>query len=258
MYGIILLLIVALVSLLITRVATVALTVTGMARESARFQARSALSGVGFTTSEAEQVVNHPSRRRIVMSLMLIGNVGLVTAIAGLLGTFMNTGAASGLFRASLLVAGLATVYLASRSDLVDRWLSRLIARWLTRYTHLRTGDYERLLHLAGEYAVQEFVVQPEHWLAGRALGEVRPRDEGIVVLGVTRRDGTYIGVPDKTTVVEAGDILIVYGRGDSIEGLDGRPAGLGGDAAHARAAEIQRQVAGEEKADDPVEESST
>ena len=45
--------VVVIVSLLVTRVATVALTLTGMSREMVRFQARSALTGVGFTTSEA-------------------------------------------------------------------------------------------------------------------------------------------------------------------------------------------------------------
>src|SRR5687767_7500660 len=69
------------ISLLITRIASVALTVTGLSRQSARFQARSAFSGVGFTTSEAEDVVNHPVRRRIVMWLMLIGNAGLITIV---------------------------------------------------------------------------------------------------------------------------------------------------------------------------------
>lgn len=47
MYGIILLLVVAMLSLLITRIATIALTATGMSQPSARFQARSALTGVG-------------------------------------------------------------------------------------------------------------------------------------------------------------------------------------------------------------------
>lgn len=63
-YAIVLLLLVAILSLLITRFATVALTVTGMTRESARFQARSALTGAGFTTQESEAVVSHPGRWR--------------------------------------------------------------------------------------------------------------------------------------------------------------------------------------------------
>ena len=71
------LLVVVLISLIVTRVATVALVSTGLSREMARFQARSAFTGTGFTTQEAESVVNHPVRRRIVMALMLAGNAGL-------------------------------------------------------------------------------------------------------------------------------------------------------------------------------------
>ncbi len=42
-------------SLIVERVATVALTLTGLSRDAAQFQARSAFTGAGFTTGEAEQ-----------------------------------------------------------------------------------------------------------------------------------------------------------------------------------------------------------
>ena len=72
------LLLVLIVNMALTRIATVALVHTGLGRETARFQARSAFTGVGFTTNEAEGIVTHPVRRRIVMWLMLVGNVGIV------------------------------------------------------------------------------------------------------------------------------------------------------------------------------------
>ena len=62
MYGIVLVLFVAMLSLLITRSATIVLTATGMSRPSARFRSRSAVSGVGFTTTESEAVVAGPRR----------------------------------------------------------------------------------------------------------------------------------------------------------------------------------------------------
>lgn len=82
MFAVISLIIVLTISLLITRIATVALTLTGLSRHTAQFQARSAFTGVGFTTNEAETVVNHPLRRRILMLLMLLGNAGVVTSIS--------------------------------------------------------------------------------------------------------------------------------------------------------------------------------
>jgi hypothetical protein len=64
--GVIAFLTVLALSMLITGLATSALSMTGLSRESARFQARSAFTGTGFTTQEAEKVVNHPVRRRII------------------------------------------------------------------------------------------------------------------------------------------------------------------------------------------------
>jgi hypothetical protein len=52
---------VVLISMLINRFATIALSLTGMSREEARFQARAAMSGVGLTTRRPDDIVAHPS-----------------------------------------------------------------------------------------------------------------------------------------------------------------------------------------------------
>ncbi len=90
MLGVATILLAIFVSLLITRIATVALTATGLSYDIARFQARSALSGVGFTTGEAEHIVEHPVRRRIILTLMLLGNAGLVTIVATTMLSFIT------------------------------------------------------------------------------------------------------------------------------------------------------------------------
>lgn len=90
MIAIVTLFIIIFFSILLTRLATYVLIQTGLSREMARFQARSALSGVGYTTSEAEHMVNHPVRRRVVMLLMLLGNAGIVTVLASLILTLLE------------------------------------------------------------------------------------------------------------------------------------------------------------------------
>jgi hypothetical protein len=252
MYGVVLLVAVALISLLVTRVATIALSVTGMSQPMARFQARSALSGVGYTTSESEAVVSHPVRRRVIMVLMLFGNVGIVTAVAGLLVSILRTDSVEGgLTRAVVLVCGLAAVYAASRSNVVDRHLSKLIARGLNRFTDLDLRDYDRLLHLSGEYSVKEMRVDPSGWLARRTLGELRLRDEGVLVLAVVRTDGTYLGVPNRDTCLLPDDTLILYGSDTAVHDLDERPAGPDGDRRHEQAVVRQHQTARDEVAHD-------
>jgi TrkA-C domain len=224
LYAAIILTIVALTSLLITRVAAAALTVTGMPRSVARFQARSALTGVGFTTTEAESVVNHPVRRRIIMSLMLAGNIGLAAVAAGLMTGFLNTSDPErGGVRAGLLVLGLAGVYLLSRSAVVDRHLSNLVGRLLHRYTDLPVRDYEALLRIAGEYSIREVAAHSGGWLVDRPLGELRLRDEGVSVLGIVRTDGSYEGVPGKDARIRDGDTVIAYGRASVIAEISER-----------------------------------
>ncbi|MDQ4070421.1 MAG: TrkA C-terminal domain-containing protein [Actinomycetota bacterium] len=258
MYGVILLLVVAMLSLLITRIATIALTATGMSRPSARFQARSALTGVGFTTTESEAVVAHPARRRIIMGLMLVGSVGLATSIAGILaGVVGRAGATDRLARAAVLIGGLTVIYWISMSKRVDRRLSSFIGRGLARFTDLDVRDYAALLHVSGEYEVKEMLAVDGAWITGRSLGELRLRDEGILVLGIVRADGSYLGVPTKETRIEPGDTVILYGRDGRFAELTARRAGSAGDDAHKRAVAIQQEVANrvQEKEHDRLEE---
>lgn len=230
------LLLVLALSLIVTRVATVILTATGMSQQSARFQARSAFTGAGFTTSESEQVVNHPVRRRVIGTLMLLGNAGIVaTASSAILG-LRNGGFGVGWWRGLELGLGLLALLFLSRSRWIDQRLTWLIGRLLQRFTDLPTRDLDNLLDLTGDYAVSELAVRFGDWLAGRTLGELDLRSEGVIVLGVTRCRGGYLGVPEPTTRVEDGDVLVVYGREQDLDEVDDRPAGPTGDESHRQA----------------------
>lgn len=236
-------LIVMLVSLLIARVATVAFVLTGLSRQAARFQARSALSGTGFTTSEAESVVDHPVRRRIVMTLMLIGSAGLVTVLATLMLSFANAGGQQAVNRVLLLLGGLTVVWMLAKSDWVDRRLSWLIAKVLNRWTDLDARDYGALLHLAEQYTVGEIAVREGDWIAERSLDELELREEGVVVLGITLGDGTWVGSPTFDMQIRAGERIVAYGPAPRLRELDHRRAGADGDREHDEAVEEHRGV---------------
>jgi hypothetical protein len=102
--------VIALVSLIAVRVGSTALMMTGLSYDTASFQAYSAFFGVGFTTREAEMVVNHPVRRRIIRDLILAGNVGLTSALATLVVTLMQSATTARL----LMLVGLAILGLIS------------------------------------------------------------------------------------------------------------------------------------------------
>lgn len=223
-------------SVVITRVATVMLTATGLSREIARFQARSAFSGAGFTTSESESVVNHPVRRRIVLQLMLVGAAGVVTSLTTLLLSFADADEGQVANRVLVLIGGLALLYLFTRSRVVDLVLTRVTEWALRRYTRLDVRDYDKLLHISEDYAIVEVDVREGTWLAGRPLAELGLRAEGIVVLGLYRRQVGYLGVPRPSTKPMPGDRLVLYGEDANLAALGSRPVGPAGDDLHAQA----------------------
>lgn len=231
-------------SLLITRIATEALTLTGLSRTSARFQARSAFTGTGFATSESEAIVQHPLRRRIIMWLMFLGNAGFITVISSLVLTFVSTSSTGdSLTRLLYLLLGIGVLWLLASNRAFNRILTRLVRKALRRWTDLDLKDYARLLHLKGKYQVTEIEVNEDDWLANKQLKELRLADEGIAVLGIERSDRVYIGAPYGNTHIYPGDILIVYGRKAALIELDVRPQGLEGEQAHQRAIAIQQQI---------------
>jgi hypothetical protein len=212
------LLIAVALALTITRVATVALTLTGLSQEAAAFQARSAYLGVGFTTSEAEQVVRHPIRRRIIMMLMIIGNLGLVAVVASVMLSFTNKSDNTGdVFIFLSIVFGLLVLGLAARSKWLEQRMMNVIERALRRWTHLETRDFENLLRLANGFTVVEFMIEPDHGLNGKTLVDIDLKEHGIIVLGIERADGTFLGAPRGHIAFETGDNVIAYGGAEDI-----------------------------------------
>ncbi len=235
------LIIVLALSLLVIRVATVALAFTGLSEELASFQTQSAFFGVGFTTKESEAIVGHPVRRRIISLVMILGHAVFATAVSALILSFMDRGA----ILASLVYIGLGVIilWIVFTSEWIGRKLSHLISLALRRWTTLDVRDYSSLLHLAGRYTVTETQVQPKDWVADKTLGELNLPGEGVLVLGVQRADGTYIGAPTGKTKIAENDSMILYGRLEALAELDRRRTGLRGDSAHKKAITQQKAV---------------
>ena len=71
------------------------------------------------------------------------------------------------------------------------------------------------------------------------------------MILGITRKKGAYIGAPDGSTKILAGDVLILYGLDPALENLDQRRRGKRGDKEHEKAVAEFRERVEEEKQED-------
>ncbi|MBS3820362.1 MAG: potassium transporter TrkA [Planctomycetes bacterium] len=241
--GIVTSLTVLFLSLLITRLATMALTLTGLSRQVARFQARSAFTGTGFTTAESEDIVAHPIRRQIIMWLMIVRSAGVITIIISVILSFIGPAEdVTKLIRLAWLVGGIIVLWLLTISQTVTRLIEAAMAHLLKRYTDLDVRDYLGLLKLAGEYAVNEVHVEEDDWLAEKTLAECDLPEEGVTVLGINREDGSYVGAPRGKTRIHAGDTLILYGQSVLLQELGQRRTGGAGDAAHRKATADEEQ----------------
>lgn len=229
------LIVVVTLGLLVTRIATVALTMTGMSLDHARFQARSAFTGTGFTTSEAEAIVSHPARRRIVMTLMLVSGAGAVSVLGTLILSFAGVGStSSGLHARSLS-------WRPCRPSCGWRgavwWTARCAgsSSACSAVSPPSVRDYAALLHLRGQWGVAQVPVAEDDWIASRPLGLLRLPEEGVTVLGVERAEGSWVGVPAEDLHLQVGDVVVLYGRKPILEDIAARVHGEEGESASER-----------------------
>lgn len=222
MTPIIALLIITTVSLLIIRIGSLALTMTGLSQDAAGFQALSAFFGVGFTTRESELVVNHPVRRKIIRDLIIAGNVGVTTVLATVVVSAVRVESDDTNWwrKALVLGGGLGILWLVTRLAFIQRVVDWTIQLALRNAGVVRAMDYDMLLRIAEGYSVAEIELLKGNPLIGKTLGETRLRQHGVVVLGISRDQGGYVGVPNGETLMSVGDVLNVYGRDAAVRSL--------------------------------------
>ena len=247
------LIIILVLSVLITKIASESLIHTGLSKEMARFQARSAFTGVGFTTSESESIANHPVRRKIIMSLMLIGNIGIISALALLMLTFVNISEnkTANIIRVSIIAGSLIGLWLLSKSKWLEQLLAKIIKIALKRFTSLNIKDYVEILNLKNEYEISVITVNSDDWIANKKIKDINLRKEGINLIGIQRKDGTYIGTPFGDTKITVDDQLTLYGRKKNLKNLEKRKRDASGEKDHQEAIKEQDQEKKKQKEKD-------
>ena len=211
MGAIVSLLVITAVSLVLVRIGTTALILTGLSRDVASFQSHSAFFGVGFTTSEAELAVSTPQRRRIIKHLMLAGNLGITAGLGSAIVAFVKAEGLAGELKVLLSMAGGLglMVLLASTPPM------RQVIDWAIRRS---------LLRVHAGFTVCEVRIADGAALVGKTLIDSRLGSKGVQVLGITRTDDSgeerFVGTPAGSEVLHADDLLTVYGTPERISEL--------------------------------------
>ena len=208
------------ISFFLIRLAGVALKLTGMPEQNARFQAISALTGTGFTTTEAEMIVNYPIRRKIIAWLMIFGNLGIVSVLSTLMISFIRTDAnlTAILVQLTWMIGMIIFFFIIMLNSTVDRFFCSIIRFFLEKFTFLGGRHYQRLLQFGGDLSVSEYQFFTSDSLS---FGEAVAHFEGFTILAIRRSSGITERFAAHIDPIAPGDSLILFGSDDAHDSLN-------------------------------------
>ncbi|SDS39943.1 TrkA-C domain-containing protein [Paenibacillaceae bacterium GAS479] len=212
--GFIFILVYLVLILLVLRISTVLLVMTGLEPSQSSFQAVSMLTGAGFTTSESELILRHPVRRRIGMVLILFGAFSLAVLISVISSLLSENPHLTLMISIALM---LAVVLISLRIPSVNRKVSRWITSHLPSHTEGGPMPMEELADDERNEDVVGLHIASDSALIGKKLRELLPEGEEVVPL-VIKRDGEKIRRNVLDTVLEEGDFILLYGDESIIE----------------------------------------
>jgi len=196
---------------LIVRVATVILKLTGLDEKTARFQAISAFTGTGFTTKEAETIVEKEVRRRTVTVLMVLGKVGIVSVIGGLFLSFGKDNLSADLWKALIILSFMLVLYVVAASKPFSRVLTRFIEKGIIAGGLVKQRTLEELFSLPKGYGIAQLNITKDTAEKGLTLAKAGFSGKNILVLSI-ERDSRLISFPHAEDVIQERDKLLCYG----------------------------------------------
>jgi len=198
----------------IVTLGSLAFQMTGMEPKMSMFQALSAFTNAGFTTTASENIVRHRRRRNIATMLILLGYIGITGVIATIIRSFSaDTTQWLGVFmRLALTILGLYAIYFIYRITPFGKKASRRFARYRTKQRSI-----EQVYSPIGDKDISVVTINEQVRGTGTALKELALPDNGLHLL-LIERDGNIIPSPAGTEVLQCGDKLLCYGDTSDIK----------------------------------------
>lgn len=189
----------------------------GLPPAAAAFEARSALVGAGYTTSESEYVVHNPAARRVAGSLILFGYFG-PAAILALLGVSFIVPTGQDLTRRALVLLLLIVGLIVIDRLGVIRALGTRPARALAKRI-IENGAFETWL-VVGDRVIAEAVIPLDPAQAELTLAALAA--PGVTVLAVEPAEQGPATFPDETQPAEPlpGERVVVFGSQRALDPL--------------------------------------
>jgi len=198
-------------SLFIVRIASVILRLTGLPDHVARFQSVSALTGAGFTTTESESIVNFPIRRKVIVSLMILGNLGLVSVLSTFVIAFgESAGDIEAMIRQGLLIIAVVVfIVIMMTNKTLDNILCRAIGRSLGKFVIADQQHFRTELAMGETHCIADHVYRGQQNLG---LHKIIPGEANIEVLSIRGKGQTHYKPFDPDILIGQNETLVCFG----------------------------------------------
>ena len=209
---------------LLIRFYSMLLRLTGLTDSKARFQAVSLITNSGFTTNEAEVITASRSRRKIASAAMITGHVFSVI-IVSLIFNFINVFSINEIKTSYLSIILVFVIFIGLllffKIPFIKKGYEKLLEKLALKIIgKSKTENLITLLDIYGRECIAEVVVNSlPSFMDEKYLFELNLRELYKLNILSIRRKGRIL-VLDKNTMIQEGDVLIIFGLHQSIVDL--------------------------------------
>lgn len=207
------------IAVVVVRAGAILLYSTGMNWENSKFQALSAFTNCGFTTSTTYSAVKNSNRRKIISWLMILGNIGFASMLITLI-KLTQTDFTKHNYSHVFILCSSVIVFIALwavfRKTLAGG-LETILKNALRMKNFRRTDEIDRILQSEKTHTLARVEIDKNNFLIGVCVKELELIKLEITLLGI-ERGNQFFPIPRDTEKIEKNDILICYGNTENIK----------------------------------------
>ena len=214
MMGIVFMILYFLIVAFVIEISVILFNLTGLEASVSRYQVISMLTNTGFTTDEAQLIIDHPVRRRLSMFLILFGAFSLAVVISSI------TNILSGDLRLKELMVinvVLLVILMTGKTPFIRERLKKKLNSEMEKKLEISELPIKDALYLDEDDLVTDVVIEKNSKFVGIKAADLVERDEDISILFIKRGKVNIRNKLDEEKIQE-GDQLFIYGNQKEIE----------------------------------------
>ncbi|WP_245671306.1 TrkA C-terminal domain-containing protein [Pseudobacillus wudalianchiensis] len=214
MMGMVFMMLYFLIVAFVIEISVILFNLTGLEEAVSRYQVISMLTNTGFTTDEAQLIIDHPVRRRLSMFLILFGAFSLAVVISSITNILSNDLRLKELMVINIV---LLVILMIGKTPFIRERLKKRLNREMEKKLEISELPIKDALYLDENDLVTDIVIKEDSKFIDKKAADLVERDEDISILFIKRGKVNIRNRLDEEKIQE-GDQLFIYGNQEAIE----------------------------------------